>query len=281
MKYVQIWFFDQIYEKFLYDTNGNVAEFFNAVNRMPEFKSVIGYMNERWVLQQLQNGKKIAFKFRDIAKNVGVSSPPAFHHPEEFEHFEFSDPFDGALAGIKEKLLIPKSKNFPTVDAFFYDKNQNTLDGLQFTVSQDHSVKVKGLINVLNLTGLMDEFVKEGSSLKIRLFFLIPSDNFNSFNFMKTNSYEKLVENGDWSHVRGFKDIDGISDKIAQRFTQKNFDFQKVKSDLQAGSNLELYPVAVKRYSQYMKQLALIGDLFEKQVEYFVRCYNLDEVIQA
>lgn len=50
--------------------------------------------------------------------------------------------------------------------------------------------------------------------------------------------------------------MDGIADKTVKVLIENNYIVEKVTSDLQTGLNEDLYPVAVKRFSRYMKQLS-------------------------
>ncbi|KAI3656982.1 hypothetical protein MP638_004256 [Amoeboaphelidium occidentale] len=274
--------FDRILDNLKQKSKSLTAAFYNAINPLATYKSIVGHMNERWMIHQLKLGLNIDIKCRSLKSNSSSVLPACdiLYIPKEYHEFEFVDPLDSTLEASRTKLLLPKSKNFPTVDAFYFSEAENTLYGLQFTVSSGHSVKVKGLLDMLHLTGLMKTFV-EDETMKIRIVFLVPSLDFEGFKTEQKINYDKLVKYGDWAAVKSLKDIDGVTGKTLKVLSDNNRTVEKIVSDLEKGLNLDMYPVAVKRFFRYMKQLSQIGDLFDRKLEQFVGCYKLDEVIQA
>ncbi|CAG8597147.1 1130_t:CDS:2, partial [Diversispora eburnea] len=107
----------------------------------------------------------------------------------------------------------PKSKTFASIDSFSFDNDNNTLDLYQITVSKNHGIKIKGLNDLKFSLPWIDVN-------KINLYFVVPSDIFESFSPQKY----KTAKGEDYQRIPEW------IDKIPQYALELNFDSGQKRS---------------------------------------------------
>jgi hypothetical protein len=129
------------------------------------------------------------------------------------------------LESIKENIyLVPDVRNLPAVDSFFIDRVKKMVYLFQITISRDHSIDLKNLIEIVM------KFELNKCGFPFALVFVVPSN--------MVNDYPKQMITGadlfDDLENRSVEEIRGIGPKTAKKLTR----------DLKISSQHDFYTAA-------------------------------------